>query len=239
MFNLQQEMSGNKPREINIKLICPSLSKVTQVVAWDDQRIDLGFVARAFGLDPSSLRLNSHFIGRGVDLVASSVTWKSLLSFFSSKGLPTGKDQRDALVVTGKLCKVGLKRGHDSQHFQNGVGKMLEGENAGNSRGEILNGQSCKRNHLLDDVNLFKKLKINEDKSGNLLPPLPKKILFLSVCICLNINTFNELFTDIHDKVDDLSGSIARSQFTCSYASKNLKRIREDETTAANYKRIR
>lgn len=25
--------------------------------------------------------------------------------------------------------------GHDSQHFQNGVGKMLEGENAGNSRG--------------------------------------------------------------------------------------------------------
>ncbi|KAL2576628.1 hypothetical protein AAZV13_16G087000 [Glycine max] len=202
-------MSGNKPREINIKLICPSLSKVTQVVAWDDQRIDLGFVARAFGLDPSSLRLNSHFIGRGVDLVASSVTWKSLLSFFSSKGLPTGKDQRDALVVTGKLCKVGLKRGHDSQHFQNGVGKMLEGENAGNSRGEILNGQSCKRNHLLDDVNLFKKLKINEDKS------------------------------DIHDKVDDLSGSIARSQFTCSYASKNLKRIREDETTAANYKRIR
>ncbi|KAG4951719.1 hypothetical protein JHK85_045586 [Glycine max] len=171
-------MSGNKPREINIKLICPSLSKVTQVVAWDDQRIDLGFVARAFGLDPSSLRLNSHFIGRGVDLVASSVTWKSLLSFFSSKGLPTGKDQRDALVVTGKLCKVGLKRGHDSQHFQNGVGKMLEGENAGNSR-------------------------------------------------------------DIHDKVDDLSGSIARSQFTCSYASKNLKRIREDETTAANYKRIR
>ncbi|KAG4380046.1 hypothetical protein GLYMA_16G101000v4 [Glycine max] len=194
-------MSGNKPREINIKLICPSLSKVTQVVAWDDQRIDLGFVARAFGLDPSSLRLNSHFIGRGVDLVASSVTWKSLLSFFSSKGLPTGKDQRDALVVTGKLCKVGLKRGHDSQHFQNGVGKMLEGE--------ILNGQSCKRNHLLDDVNLFKKLKINEDKS------------------------------DIHDKVDDLSGSIARSQFTCSYASKNLKRIREDETTAANYKRIR
>ncbi|KAG4380045.1 hypothetical protein AAZX31_16G092900 [Glycine max] len=216
MFNLQQEMSGNKPREINIKLICPSLSKVTQVVAWDDQRIDLGFVARAFGLDPSSLRLNSHFIGRGVDLVASSVTWKSLLSFFSSKGLPTGKDQRDALVVTGKLCKVGLKPigvvgreclfhmrigGHDSQHFQNGVGKMLEGE--------ILNGQSCKRNHLLDDVNLFKKLKINEDKS------------------------------DIHDKVDDLSGSIARSQFTCSYASKNLKRIREDETTAANYKRIR
>ncbi|KHN36411.1 hypothetical protein glysoja_047129 [Glycine soja] len=186
-------MSGNKPREINIKLICPSLSKVTQVVAWDDQRIDLGFVARAFGLDPSSLRLNSHFIGRGVDLVASSVTWKSLLSFFSSKGLPTGKDQRDALVVTGKLCKVGLKPigvvgreclfhmrigGHDSQHFQNGVGKMLEGENAGNSR-------------------------------------------------------------DIHDKVDDLSGSIARSQFTCSYASKNLKRIREDETTAANYKRIR
>ncbi|KAJ1409561.1 hypothetical protein SESBI_22616 [Sesbania bispinosa] len=221
-------MSGNKPREI--KLLCPSLSKVAQLVAWDEQKIDLGSIARAFGLDPSTLRLNGHFISRGVDLISSSVTWKSLLSFFSAKGLSTGKHNRDALVVTGKLCKVGNKRGHDSQDFQNGIGKVMEGDNAGSSRGteleainllknkklresnsgEILNGLSCKRKHLLEDVNIFKKLKVNENKP------------------------------DIRDKVDDLSGSISRSQFTCSYTSKNLKRIREDEAiVAANYKRIR
>ncbi|XP_027906701.1 uncharacterized protein LOC114166209 [Vigna unguiculata] len=223
-------MSEKKPREITIKLLCPSLSKVAQVVAWEDQRIDLGSISRAFGLDPSTLRLNGYFISRGVDLIASSLTWNSLLSFFSSKGLSTGRDQCDALLVTGKLCKVGLKRGHDSLDFQDGIGKMIESENADNNKGiqlqainliknkklkesssgEILKGQSCKRKQLWEDVNLFKKLKIDEDKS------------------------------DIGDKIDDHSGSIARNQFTCSYSSKNMKRIREDEAiVAANYKRIR
>lgn len=105
-------MSGNnnKPKEINIKLLCPFVSKVTQVVACDEESIDLGLVSGAFGLDPTTVRLNGYFIGRGVDQVACSVTWKSLLSFFSSKGLSTGRDQLDAIVVTGKLCKVGHKR---------------------------------------------------------------------------------------------------------------------------------
>ncbi|XP_061362731.1 uncharacterized protein LOC133306427 [Gastrolobium bilobum] len=222
-------LSGNKP--IDIKLLCPSLSKGTQVVAWDEQKIDLGFIARVFGIDPSTLKLNGHFISRGMDLISSSVTWKSLLSFFSAKGLSTGKDYTDPLVVTGKLCKVGnKKRGYDSQDLQNVNGKVMEGENAGSSRGiqveainllknkklrennsgGILNGLSCKRKQLLEDVNLFKKLKINEDKS------------------------------DTGDEVNDLSGSISRSQFTCSYTSQNMKRIREDEAiVAANYKRIR
>lgn len=118
------------------------------------------------------------------------------------------------------------------------------------SEGEILKGQSCKRKQLWEDVNLFKKLKIDEDKSGKFsihyilwhcLPPsLPKKNL-LSIYDCFYYtNTFNGLFLDIGDKIDDHSGSIARNQFTCSYASKNLKRIREDEAiVAANYKRIR
>lgn len=222
-------MSGDMGREINIKLLCPSLSKATQVVAWAHQKIDLGSISRAFGLDPSTLRLNGHFISRGLDLVASSVTWNSLLSFFSSKGLSTGYDHRHALVVTGKLCKVGHKRGHDAQDFQNGIGKVIESENAGNRKGiqleadnmhknkklkesnsgEILIGQTCKRKQLLEDVNQFKKLKIND-------------------------------MSDIRDQVDNISGSIAPNQFTCSYASKNLKRIREDEAiVAANYKRIR
>lgn len=37
------------------------------------------------------------------------------------------------------------------------------------SKGEILNGLSCKRRQLFEDVNLLKKLKINKDKSGMFL----------------------------------------------------------------------
>ncbi|KAL9303363.1 hypothetical protein ACSQ67_020626 [Phaseolus vulgaris] len=189
-------MSGNKSREILIKLLCPSLSKLAEVVAWEDQRIDLGSISRAFGLDPSTLRLNGHFISRGVDLIASSLTWNSLLSFFSSKGFSTGKHQSDALLVTGKPCKLPLKRGHESVDFQNGIGKMMESENAGNSEGV-----------QPEAINLLKNKKLKESSS---------------------------------DKTDDNSGSIARNQFTCSYASKNLKRMREDEAiVAASYKRIR
>lgn len=39
----------------------------------------------------------------------SSVTWKSLLSFFYAKRLPTGRSDDDALVVDGKLSKIGVK----------------------------------------------------------------------------------------------------------------------------------
>lgn len=104
-YNLQRGMSENKGRVI--KLLCPSFSKskVTQLVVWDEQKIDLGSIARAFGLDPITLRLNGHFISRGVDLISSSVTWNSLLSFFSAKGFST-----HPLLVTGKLCKLGNKR---------------------------------------------------------------------------------------------------------------------------------
>ncbi|KAI4356383.1 hypothetical protein L6164_000410 [Bauhinia variegata] len=175
-------MSGKELR--TIKLLCPSLSMVVQMVAWEDQKIDIGSIARAFGLDPSSLKLNGHFISRGLDLIASSVTWRSLLSFFSAKGLSTGKHDLDALLVTGKLCKVGNKRGHECQNPGNGICRVIGGENECSSRerqleainfnknkklresnsGEILNGLGFKRKQLLEDVNLFKKLKINENE---------------------------------------------------------------------------
>ncbi|KAF1868398.1 hypothetical protein Lal_00008205 [Lupinus albus] len=190
-------MSWNK-KEREIKLVCPSLSsKVVNFIGWDEHKIDLGSISEAFGVDPSTLRLNGYFISRGVDFISSSVTWKSLLSFFSSKSLSTGKDNSDAIVVTAKLCKLhhifsvsrlscGSVGGHESHDFQNGIGKAMEGEIACSGRGtrleainflknkkprqsnsdEILNGLSCKRKQILEDFNQFKKLKINEDKSG-------------------------------------------------------------------------
>lgn len=93
-----------------IRLYCPSVSKIAQIMACEEQKLDLGTIARIFGLEPSTLKINGHFISRGVDLVASSVTWKSLFSFFSSRGLSTGVHGSDALVVDGKLSKSGTKR---------------------------------------------------------------------------------------------------------------------------------
>ncbi|KAL5562118.1 hypothetical protein UlMin_031865 [Ulmus minor] len=219
-------MSESKTR--TIKLYCPSISKLIQFVEWEEQRLDLGAIARSFGLDPSTLRLNGHFISRGVDLVSPSVTWKSLLSFFSAKGLSTGKDNTDALVVDGKLSKVGAKRAHEAHcsietQEKGGKGRPeLEVTNLlknkrmkeGNSgRGEdcgtsISNGPGFKRKQLLEDLSLFKKLRINET--------------------CTGIG-------------NDLSKSIRGTKFRCSSSmSGHMKRIREDEAiVAAPYKRIR
>ncbi|KAL8143817.1 hypothetical protein V2J09_016849 [Rumex salicifolius] len=110
---------GEKSSAQRINLFCPSLSKLATIVAWDDQLLDLGTIARTFGLDPATLKLNGHFISRGVDLVASSVTWKSLLSFFSARGLSTGAAGSPALLVHGKLCKSGAKRAHDPAELEN------------------------------------------------------------------------------------------------------------------------
>lgn len=103
-------MEGEEGRgERRIKLLCPSLRKIVQISAWNEQKLDLGSIARLFGLDPNTLKLNGHFISRGLDLVASSVTWKSLIGFFSARGLSTGATDSDALLVDGKLSKIGSK----------------------------------------------------------------------------------------------------------------------------------
>ncbi|KAB1210182.1 hypothetical protein CJ030_MR4G020623 [Morella rubra] len=183
----RERMVSNKAR--TVKLFCPSLSKTVLFVAWDEQRLDLGSIARNFGLDPATLKLNGHFIGRGVDFIASSVTWNTLLSFFSARGLPTGKDDQDALVVDGKLSKVGTKRPHDPRDAVNGRCNVTEYEAYGHSRkpqpedvnllenkklketnlgSGDLHGLGVKRKQLLDDVSQFKRLKINENHSGEM-----------------------------------------------------------------------
>lgn len=101
-------MRGNDNKQREIKLLCPSISKIAvPIMFWEEERLDLGSIARIFGLDPSTLKINGHFISRGVDLIASSVTWKSLLSFFSARGFST-----DPLILQGNLSKVGSKSKH-------------------------------------------------------------------------------------------------------------------------------
>lgn len=221
-----------------IKLFCPSVSKLIQFVAWDDQRLDLGSIARAFGLDPPTVKLNGHFISRGFDLVSSSVTWSSLLRFFSAKGLSTGKDDKDALIVDGKLSKVGSKRLHNSGDtlvetpgkiaapgfricqrpsaedinlFKN---KKLKDSSTGyeerDHHASISNGLGLKRKHSLEDLGLLKQLKIKESNS------------------------------DCQGSASKHCSTISRTQFTCSYLSDTVKRPRENEViTATSCKRIR
>ncbi|WJX91916.1 hypothetical protein P8452_73632 [Trifolium repens] len=126
-------LGKKRNREINVFLLCSSLSnsKIVQLVTCDDKKIDLGFIAKDFGLDPSTLRLNGYFISRGVDFISSCVTWNSLLSFFSAKGLSTGKHDHDAVLVTGKVVNKGR---HESQNFQIGIDKVIETEHTGSNR---------------------------------------------------------------------------------------------------------
>ncbi|MCL7049581.1 hypothetical protein MKW94_009171 [Papaver nudicaule] len=107
-------MSSDK-KSRTVKLFCPSLSKlVPWVIKKEDENLDLGLIATTFGLEPSTLKINNHFISRGADFVSSSVTWKSLLSFFASRGLTTGSNEHDVIVIDGRISKPGTKRGRSN-----------------------------------------------------------------------------------------------------------------------------
>ncbi|KAK7843114.1 hypothetical protein CFP56_012886 [Quercus suber] len=144
---------SNKQR--SIKLFCPLVSKAVWLVVWDEQRLDLGSIARTFGLDPSTLKLNGHFISRGVDFIASSVTWNSLISFFSARDFSTGKNHQDALIVDGKLTKLGSKRARDPQDAVDGSYYVA----ADKVDGDGTRPQA-------EDVNLVKNKRLKERDTG-------------------------------------------------------------------------
>ncbi|KAG2716734.1 hypothetical protein I3843_03G143300 [Carya illinoinensis] len=198
-----------------VRLFCPLLAKTVPFVVWEEQRLDLGYIAWTFGLDPATLKLNSHFIGRGVDLIASSVTWNSLLSFFSARGFPTGKDDQDALVVDGKLVKVGTKQYEvdgSNRRPQPGDLNLVKNKRLKDisSGGKDLHGIGFKRKQLFEDVRLLKKLNISET------------------------------YSDIEERGNYVPNAITHTEFACSYMSENLKRRREDEAFLASpCKRIR
>ncbi|EOA32377.1 hypothetical protein CARUB_v10015644mg [Capsella rubella] len=153
-----------------IKLLCPSVSKIVEWVAWNDQKLDFRAIAAAFGLEPSTVKLNGHFISRGIDLMATCVTWQSLLAFFSAKGLSTGKHEADALLVHGKLSKLGTKRAHsDPQEDLTCDGDLdlikTKKLKLKYSVGESLISECNKRKLLSDDPHSHKKLKFIMDDS--------------------------------------------------------------------------
>ncbi|KFK38169.1 hypothetical protein AALP_AA3G077900 [Arabis alpina] len=189
-----------------IRLYCPSVSKMIDWVAWNNQRLDFMSIAGAFGLEPATVKLNGHFISRDIDLIASCVTWQSLLAYFSAKGLSTGKDEADALFVDGKLSKVGTKRTHyDPQEevTSNDLGpirnKKLKDKCSGLGKFVVTTCGCNKRKLLPEDTttHLLKKLKLNID-----------------------------------DNFGRQSGT-SKTPLKCSFISHGLKRTREDDMIAS------
>ncbi|CAL1361640.1 unnamed protein product [Linum trigynum] len=191
-----EEMRNCKSR--TVKLLCAALSKIVPYEVWEEQRLDLGSIARALGLEPSTLKLNGHLIGRGANLM-SSVTWKSLLNYFSGKGLPTGKTDQDALIVAGKLCKVGSKRGkQDGELDDGGIAgaaqtedatnlvkhKKLKGSDRTGGQGITWNGHALKRKQVtMEDIDSMKKLKINESSPPSDTAPRKNKVVMAAAGI--------------------------------------------------------
>ncbi|VVA96787.1 unnamed protein product [Arabis nemorensis] len=196
-----------------IRLYCPSVSKMIEWAAWNDQRLDFGSIAGAFGLEPWTVKLNGHFISRDIDLMASCVTWRSLLAFFSAKGLSTGRDEADALFVDGNPSKVGNKRTHydpqdelncnDLGHIRN---KKLKDKCSGMGN-FVATPCGCNKRTLLSEdttTHLLKKLKLNIDDSFG------------------------------------RQGGVSKTPLKCSFISDGLKRTREDDMIAsASCKKIR
>ncbi|XP_021976120.1 uncharacterized protein LOC110871708 isoform X1 [Helianthus annuus] len=188
-----------------VQLFCPSLSKAVQLVARDDQRLDLGSIARSFALDPATVKLNGHFISRGVDFIASSVTWKSLISFFSSRGLSTGTAGSAALVVDGKISKSGCKRANDPV---NGITSTSDARYSNINRKPLFEDSNSK--DVDSESNAFSLKRKQEDASCSL-----KRL------------KLDESVSGLGMKEHTWP---SKTRFTCSFLGVNMKRRREDET---------
>ncbi|KAF9607506.1 hypothetical protein IFM89_036846 [Coptis chinensis] len=84
-------------------------SLCVEVVVLEDEKVDMGFISHFFCRDPATVKLNRHLIGNVLSS-SSSLTWKSLLSFFASRGFPTGSTDNDHIIVHGMLCNSRTKR---------------------------------------------------------------------------------------------------------------------------------
>ncbi|KAJ4969311.1 hypothetical protein NE237_016012 [Protea cynaroides] len=217
-------------RKITIKLFCPALSKLVPLVVVEEQRLDLGSIARTFGLDPATLKLNGYFVSRGVDLISSSVTWKSLLSFFSARGLSTGANDADALIVDGKLCKAGTKRSRNPS----------DGDHENYQTSET-NGFGHRRKPEVEDDNLPKKKRSLGEHGAH--PTAECNVLgakrkpWLENIILPKRTKMDETNSDSQEGRHNPTSAITDTQFTCSHI---LKRSREDEmATTSPCKRAR
>ncbi|XP_074282853.1 uncharacterized protein LOC141607398 [Silene latifolia] len=221
---------NNNGRRI-IKLYCPLVSKIAEIIAWEDQRLDLGAIAAVFGLESRTLKLNGHFISRGIDFIASSVTWVSLFSFFSKKGLSTGVGSDTALLVDGKLVKPGSKRTHEPQEVDRGLHCTKQAEE------EV---GICRYSH--QDINLpkYKRLKdsdnapeTNSETARHCDSGLKRRHLVEDISPLKKVRVSGSYSTENSPGQGENDGSCI-GKLRCGYQmTENMKRLRVDEVIMA------
>ncbi|KAJ6687063.1 AMINO ACID-LIGASE [Salix purpurea] len=169
--------SSNKPRTVRLR--CPSVSSTVSFFAWDDQRLDLGSIARTFGLDPSTLKLNGYFISRGADLMETSPKL-GLSEHMIPKALQVGvttelKLRELVLVLAGQQ--------HQDINFL--MNKRMKESNSGCDESYQMpkwSGPGLKRKQSIEHhVSLLKRLRINGANSGT-CPDFRGDILSVSSC---------------------------------------------------------
>lgn len=141
---------------IVVKLRHAASGRVLDFVATEDAKLDVGTIARTFGLNPSSVKFNDIYVSRGSDFI-SSVTWSDILGYFVKKGYSTGKSEQDPILVDGKPCDPSGAWIHVNH---------LEDQNLCKTEDA---GHGGKRRIPLEDsmnVNVLKKRKILEENFG-------------------------------------------------------------------------
>lgn len=141
---------------IVVKLRHAAFERVLDFVATEDAKLDVGTIARTFGLNPSSVKFNDIYVSRGSDFI-SSVTWSDILGYFVKKGYSTGKSEQDPILVDGKPCDPSGAWIHVNR---------LEDQNLCKTEDA---GHGGKRRIPLEDsmnVNVLKKRKILEENFG-------------------------------------------------------------------------
>lgn len=141
---------------IVVKLRHAASERVLDFVATEDAKLDVGTIARTFGLNPSSVKFNDIYVSRGSDFI-SSVTWSDILGYFVKKGYSTGKSEQDPILVDGKPCDPSGAWIHVNR---------LEDQNLCKTEDA---GHGGKRRIPLEDsmnVNVLKKRKILEENFG-------------------------------------------------------------------------
>ncbi|KAL8057978.1 hypothetical protein ABFX02_04G218900 [Erythranthe guttata] len=206
-------MEGGEKGKRRIKLWCASLRKIVQISACDEEKLDLGSISRVFGLDPNTLMLNGHFISRGPDFIAYTVTWKSLIGFFSARGLPTGATDSDALLVDGKFSKIGSKRSSELEDAGFTISNAEEQSYGGEKKRPLLNNKDIKWSNNSSgcnnssDLDLKRKWRL-EDESRLKRPKYDEADLGLG---------------------SREGSTLTNGQFSCSFICKNMKRMRCDD----------
>ncbi|XP_049406604.1 uncharacterized protein LOC125870258 [Solanum stenotomum] len=222
-------MKGDSNKQIEIKLLCPLVSNmVVPIMVWEEERLDLGSIARIFGLNPFTLKINCHFMSKEVDFIASSITWKSLLSFFSARGFST-----HPLILQGHLSKLGSKRSHSPTLVDNGLLCKKDLNDEREKCHEETNSLSNKK---------FKGSSRGNDRlynfaSAGMSLNLKRKLCLEGSCLLKRSRT-DEYDEGLREEQVDFPN--ADRPLLCSLACEKLKRFRDDEMVVTTpFKRIR